>query len=943
MAKDEPVIEVSGLQLSNNTFSASPPGSMVRAEECVMPQKGVVEPRRGQSYVDTLPTSVSLPFGMVEFDSHVLVNYGTSKTDTSYGLGYVDGSALSVYSGAPFNPVDDDGSNTAYGRMKFGLAGGFLFFCTTTGPKALEAYNGTPRNAGLLRMPDPLVHMGSASLLGAAGVGLPYGESRAYRTVLRRPLSDGRSLLSPPSGRFVVTNRILAPVGAMTRTGGNLVTVTIPSNPNVSIGLDVGDSFTPDPGEADFPATPEVVGTVISGNSFSYTDAGANTSNTVAQDLDTGPRPVIIIAYLPADATETTPVRLYRSFDTTSTAPSDELYLVAEQFPTGTDISNGYIAFIDTAPEASLVDPLYTNPQTGSAEPQPNDAPPLYRDTANWGERQWYLQTTGLQQITLQMLGVGAPDGVQDTDTIDIDGETFTFLNSPAAPGDVLIVSAGIPSVNIQGTTQNLITSINEVMEAAGKDIRAYYLGGQTTELGKILIQATSHEQAAFGVTASRPLTWTPALDSSTDVDSEAEYVPNGLSYAKLGQPEAVPLLNTTTAGARNFKGARILALKQALLVFKQGDGIYSVTGQAPFQVEQISTANILAPDAACVMADVAWAYTDQGILRISDSGGATVVSRPIETELQELLARFPEETQDFSFAIPYETERRVLFFVPFDFDVDGIGGEDVPVMRAWCYNNATQSWTGPLYRYVFGGTVSSTEDGFLDKRLYLGVWDASFGTTRITLERNGQVPEYKNYVDGSIVTSIAEVDEDSQGVTVVRLASAIGVENWDLLAQSSVTPIVLRPDLGPTWVQPLEDATWTVAACAVSKHYDATVQFQPQGAPSSRKTLTRLAWLFKPEWFQSPAAKTLLATDQCQGDAEIDTTFVGFGSHPFGEGPFGDPSPLVVDVNPLPGSHTNAAQYFPGFTMPVAWSKMKLQGFVLRLDTVDGPVGRGK
>ena len=42
-------------------------------------------------------------------------------------------------------------------------------------------------------------------------------------------------------------------------------------------------------------------------------------------------------------------------------------------------------------------------------------------------------------------------------------------------------------------------------------------------------------------------------------------------------------------------------------------------------------------------------------------------------------------------------------------------------------------------------------------------------------------------------------------------------------------------------------------------------------------------------------------------------------------------------------GVTLSAAQFFPGFTMPVAWSKMKLQGFALRLDTATGPVGRGK
>lgn len=944
MAKEDPIIEISGLQLSNNTFSASPPGSLTRADELVMPQKGVAEPRRGQEYADTLPAATSLPFGMTEFDGKVLVSYATSKTSTSYGLGYVDGSALSVYSGAPFNPVDDDGVSTAYGRLKFGFAGGYLHFCTTSGPKALEAYNGTPRAAGLTRMPDPGAIVTSASVLGATGVGLEYGYSRAYRTVLRKPTSGGYSLLSPPSGRVVVQNQIFVAAGSLVRAANVVTVTTVPQSAGTTdSGVNVGDAFdlvAVDAVDPNFPEAAEVVASEGT-NFFTYADVAGDATSVEPYYIDTGPRPVVITALLSSDATTTTPVRFYRSRDTVATVPLDEMFLVAEVFPSGADITAGYVQFVDVTPQSVTDDPLYSNPQTGSEDPQPNDAPPLYRDTANFAERQWYAQITGLQSLEIQMLGVGAPDGIQNNDTITIAGVTFTFKNSASVGNftEVQIYSDGLYTANVQRTCQALILSIVLYLESQNIDVRAYYLSSQTGSPGRILLQAIAADEAVFAVRASRPASWTPALKSASDTNSVAEYAPSTLMYAKLGQPEAVPLLNTLPVGSKNYPIARILALQNALLVFKQGDGIYSVTGSAPFQVLQISTANILAVDCACVCADAAWVYTDQGILRVSDSGGATVVSRPIETALQALLARYPDETQDYSFAVPYETERRVLFFVPFE--LDGA----TPVLRAWCYNNATQSWTGPLYTYAFGGTVSSTDSGFLDKRLYLGVYDDAFATTRITKERNGNAPEYLNYVDGVIVTSITVVAQDSQGVTVVRLASTTGVETGDLLGQGTnyLTPIVMRPDLGPTWVEPLEEIPWTVDVVGVAKHYDVTVQFQPQGNPSARKTLTRLAWLFKPEWFCSPSAQTLLATDQIQADLEIATPFKGFGSNPFGSAPFGDPTPLVVDVNPIAAKWANAAQFFPGFTMPVACSKLKLQGFVLRLETQDAPVGRGK
>lgn len=934
MAKEEVTAEVAGLQISNNTFSASPPGSLLRAEECVMPQKGVIEPRRGQAAGSTLATASTLPFALTPFDGAVITNYATSRTSTSYGLGYTTGGAsVTAYSGT-YNPVDVDPSGD-FGRMKFAQAGGYLQFCTSTGPKTLEAYNDTPRDAGLLRMPDPVVRMGSASNLGANGVGLPYGYSRAYCSVLRKPTSNGTSLLSPPSGRQVVENRVLAPVGSMVRAA-NVVTVTLPGV--LSYGLLPADTFTIDPGEANFPAALETVSTVTD-NVLTYADVAADATNTVAQDLDTGPRPVNVFVSLSEDATTTTPVRVYRSLDSPTDSPSDEMFLVAEIYPDNTDISNGFLLFPDVTPEAVLNEPLYTNPQTGEGARAGNFKPPMYRDVAVFDGCTWYLDTTGFQQLRIQMLGVGAPDGVQNNDTITIDGEVFTFKTTPTTPGDVQIVSNGTPSFNIQQTAQFLIEEIFEVFDNAGTPIRAYYESPADDAPGQILLEATDYTQASFEVEASRVESWTPALPA----DSLAERLPNGLSRSKPGQPEAVPPLNATAAGAKNFPGLRILALQQALLVFKRGDGIYAITGTAPtYTIQQISTANIVARDAACVFSDAAWVYTDEGILRISDSGGATVVSRPIETELQRLYNELPEETADWSFAVPYEQERRVMFFVPFEFSVSDAG--DRPILRAWCFNNATNAWTGPLYYDALSGVVTDVDGGTRQPRLYLGLYDNDFSTSRITIERNGQQPAYKNYLDVATTTSITEVDVGGDPL-VIRLASTTGLAADDLISQGSTryaTISAIRADLGTGYVEVYEDVPFTVGAVAVAKHYDVTLQFQPQGNPTARKTLSRLAWLFKPDWFASLSSKTLLATDQIQADAEIATTFGGFGWGGFGGEPFGDPSPLVVDINPPPPSHTNAAQFFLGFTMPVAWSKLKLQGFSMTLETASAPVGRG-
>jgi hypothetical protein len=934
---DQVVAEVAGLQISNNTFTSSPPGSLAVADNCVIPQKSVIEPVHGQARAYTMPTASQIAFALTEFQGVLIANFATGKTDTSYGLG-PRGAPISAYSGGPYNPVDDDGSSTTYGRMKFGFGGSYLYFCTTSGPKALETSAGPPRTAGLLRPGDITSFVVSNSLSTAAGRWLPYGSAAAYRSVIRRATSDGVSLLSPPSGRSVVANSIVIAPGEMVRSGGALVTVTSESIRDSHLAAT--DTFTITPGEADFPAGSYTVASK-SANVMTFNSAGANNANVSTENLDTGARETEVFLSLSPDAVAGDFIRVYRSLYTSSATvqPPDEMFLVSETVLTAGHIAAGLVAYIDVTPQSVIRDPLYTNPQTGEGSTQANFQPPLYRDIAFWGGRMWFANTTALQTLNIQMLGVGAPDGVQNNDTITfaIPGASgtpyaFTFKTSAGASPDVQIWSASTPSVNILKTAAQLIAVVNAKMVADGVPFRLYYNSAQNDAPGRILAQATSYAQTAFGVKVSRATTWTPAMNNTTSTSSDNGRVPNGLAYSKLSQSEAVPSVNFTTVGSKNYPIGRILPLQQSLLIFKEGDGIYALTGQqGQFQVLQISTANIIAPDCAAVFADSAWVYTDQGILRISDSGGATVVSRQIETELNRLRALYPTQTFDYSFAVPYEVERRIMFFVPFG--TESTSGR--PVLKAWCYNNATQAWSGPLYTNAFSGYVEPS-----DTKLALGTYDYAWATSRITLERKGQTPEYFNYANASFSNSITASDE-----LLVTLSSLTDVEVGDGLLQGNYHTKIsaLRPDVGTTVVEVYENIPWANTTCTVFKRIEAEVRFQPAGAPSSRKTLTRMAWLFKPEWFEVFGGLTTMFTDQIQAELEIDTPSLGFGLNGFGQGPFGNPTPLVVDVNPIDPKWTNAAEFFPGFKLSEVWPKLRLQGYVALIEGQGAPAGRGK
>ncbi len=226
-----------------------------------------------------------------------------------------------------------------------------------------------------------------------------------------------------------------------------------------------------------------------------------------------------------------------------------------------------------------------------------------------------------------------------------------------------------------------------------------------------------------------------------------------------------------------------------------------------------------------------------------------------------------------------------------------------------------------------------------LDK-LALGVYDDEFNTGRTTVERKGEEPEYLNYADADFSKTISAVDVGGDPL-VVTLTNMTDVEAGDGIGQGVWKTRIASVD--GFNVTLYEDVPFTATTCTLYKHYNVALQFLPSGSPTSRKTLTRLTWLAKPEWFESVTGTTTLLTDQVQANDEVPTPFVGFGSTPFGVGPFGNPTPMSIDVNPLDQQWTTAAQFFPGFTLAEAWPKLKLQGFAALIETQAGPAGRGK
>lgn len=889
MASDVKV-QAAGLHTSNNPFSAAPPGAMARADNCVLNAQNVLEPRRGFE-----GTTYNYGFGggsdranvLTWFGSTLLVQYA-SKLAQDTGVAFTD------YSGT-YAVV-----SSTLGRMRFATAAGNLYFNCSDGQRVLDSLAGTPAKAGVPRALKLVATPNSSN-----GWQTP-NTAVAYRVVWGIVDANGNVKLGVPSGRYVAQNYLPVPIGAMTRTGGTTVTVTANTPLHPVQQLAAGNSVTLTPGEANFAAGAKVITGVPVLSTFTYAEVGANVSNTVAQEFQIT-RSQDLTLTIPSDVTTSHFYRVYRSemSATADTAPSDELYLVYEGQPNNTDISNGYVAISDITPEAFLGDAAPWDANEGYGLVNTNERPPVSLDLAFWDSRVWYANCTQRHRLFLDVLGVGSPAGIQNNDTITIAGTVLTFKSAPAAATDVTLTSAYTAAVNIEVTAKDLIDVINSQIST----VRAYYVSGENDNPGRILLEEKAIGGSAFTVTASRKTSFNPALPRTSDNNARA----NGLLFSKPGEPEAVPVVNEVLVGSRNDRILRVMPLRNALIVFKEREGIWTVTGSnGRYDAEKIGVARLLANEAVCVFSDKVWCFTDQGETTVTEGSGVSVVSYNIDSDLVAITLLEQVNFYRYCFGVAQEGQRRVLAWFPhYDYSTSGLSSTE-PV-QCYVYQSATKAfcrWT----KQVNCAAVNPT-NGLLT----IGRAD----TNRVAVERASGT--FLDYADETFAATISSVS----GATVTMNTTAHGIEVGAVLESGGFSNGVAYPP----FVTAVNGAALTMSsssglpgagAITVWPAYPVDARWQPVtgGNPSLGKMTRRVTFLFNGCTAAAPSGvfnSEALTTESTVALTVQPSTLLG-----------ADSAVRTLPVSPLPPDAAQAAQLTVGFSVREALTQFKLHGFVV-------------
>lgn len=156
----------------------------------------------------------------------------------------------------------------------------------------------------------------------------------------------------------------------------------------------------------------------------------------------------------------------------------------------------------------------------------------------------------------------------------------YGSLNGTETPASQIysVVSSGTASQNVRDTCVSLLRVVNQ---QASPTVYGYYESGPDDGAGKMLFEEVGIGGSQFNISAAGTLwynSFNPTIPAAAPWKSQNDAAVNRLYYSKVGQPEHVPLGNYEDIGAGSKKILRIVALREALLIFKE-DGLFRLTG----------------------------------------------------------------------------------------------------------------------------------------------------------------------------------------------------------------------------------------------------------------------------------------------------------------------------------------------------------------------------
>lgn len=659
------------------------------------------------------------------------------------------------------------------------------------------------------------------------------------------------------------------------------------------------------------------------------TRLGSPTSQAVVTNVTAYSTDVVVTATLPKNSVgEITFVQLYRSAQTASASisPLDQYNLVYERLLTPSDFTNRVITLVDSVPDSLRGISLYSGSDQEGAL-QANDPPPLAWDIAIFRDFMLYGNVTYPSSANFTVIAVGSPNGIQNGDTITINGtfagstfsETYTGASSEnQASREFLVASSGTPSQNITDTVNSLIRVINY---DNALPVHAILLSTPSDLPGQMFLEMDNPSLDTFTVNSTRPLAFDPDL---TNLESTVNTESNGVGVSKAGELEAVPATSLVFAGDSSAAVLRMIPLRDYVVVLKE-DGIYKGQGVSPstFTITPFDlTTQIIGPDTAVSLNAGVWMLSTQGIVSISD-GGVDAKSIPLDNQLNALIGGNLAALSQVSFGIGYESDRKYILAVP---------SEDLTYCDIeYNFNYVTTAFT-TWSRNFYYGYINKVED-----RLYVSRADPT--NFSVSMERDTQT--YQDYVDEAVSVTIVGISG-----TLITLSSANGIKAGDILYSSdSLNSPITSVNLITNQITVLWGLAFIPGTISVLSSFLCSMTWKQISGdnPAFLRMFQEGQCLFKNARFSQGTLN--FQTNFSQRNSPVPIYGKGYsrwGMFPWGKLPWGGVGQVPGTCRFIvPGSKQLAAWIIVGLQIQQGWSDFLFQGMSMGYENQSEEVGR--
>ena len=692
---------------------------------------------------------------------------------------------------------------------------------------------------------------------------------------------------------------------------------------------------------------------------------GAPSERIVIANATSNPETVTLVFNIPSVVTTSYFYQIYRTglSGGATIVPNDEMQLVAEKFPTSSEITAKSISYVDNTSDSLRGATLYTSPsQEGIA--QSNEPPPLAKDLTSFKGHVFYFNTTSKQRLSFTIIAVnsgnlgyyagvtvssvsGSNIVVSSADNLAI-GQLVTAASGIALPagttvtnivGTTVTLSAAVSSgasgsanfhdrVTVAGTdyyasSANNVSSnyfgiptggtLSENIEDAARNlikvinesssnttVYAYYLSSIDDLPGKVLIEERSIGGGAFYGTSSKGSSISPEWSNTgTSTASSNDVSQNRVYISKNQQPESVPTLNYIDLGSADKNILRGIALRDSVFVFKE-DGIFRITGEGLGSFQAAMFDNT-----AVLKVKESASELNNQIFCFSDQGVVAVSDAGVQ-----VLSRPIETDLKKLQSTNYPNFGSASFGVGYESERKYIfytvsGTSDTKATQAYIYNVFTDSWT------TWTGTRTCGIVNSADDKLYLGSGDT--GNKYVYQERKGY-DIFDNAEEEYSVTITDATLADKQ----VSVNSISDLVVGQTLAQSSSKKAKITA-LGGTTVTVDRDVSWSNAAATAYNPISTQVKYTPihGGNPGVLKHFSELVTFFREADFKS--IQILINSNFSL--TEIRTTLVpvgggDWGGFAWGSQPWGD---APVNLQPI-------RTYIPLESQRASWISLKVQ-----------------